>query len=82
MEEITNKGRSGVTKKGDRVNLPRFDAHSLTGTIVPEESNDDQENEKDLQSGIQAGSGAVIGRKRQGIRPVGAGIGRAAQPTV
>ena len=37
---------------GVRLNLPRFDAHSLMGTIVPEESEYEQENEKDLQSGI------------------------------
>ena len=33
---------------GVRLNLPRFDAHSLTGTIVPEESEDEQENQRNL----------------------------------
>ena len=33
---------------GVRLNLPRFDAHSLKGTIVPKESENDKSKAKEL----------------------------------
>ena len=33
---------------GVRIILPQFDAHSLKGTIVPEEREDDKKNTQDV----------------------------------
>lgn len=56
-EKRQRKVIKGVIIKGVRVNLPRFDAHSLTGTIVPKESEYVDRKKTNLQLGIQTRSG-------------------------